>query len=272
MWKYLCRLRLECFCGRDVSYCREIHRRRAAEVSPTLTYHVAKPCSGQLQSFVKMDQLRTRRDSADTISLERNCEAIPYAFIGYSHEDEIARGYFQQSGATTHTARVSLTLLRDMFADRVLSKSIWPPRSPDLTPADYYLWSPMKGAVYKDYPHTSLKLKEAIENFIRNIPSIKLLCLCKQDKIQGTYAQLLRTYLRRGHNHAHRKRKLKQTEREFLFSDRHILVWTTICNIMEIYRLKIQYCATVSKSQQLAEDGQVRPKHAAIECSFNVIF
>jgi hypothetical protein len=61
-------------------------------------------------------------------------------------------------------------LLRDVFGDKIISKDIWPPQSPDLTPPDYYLWGAMKGAVYKDTPHTSLELKEAIANFIRNIP------------------------------------------------------------------------------------------------------
>jgi hypothetical protein len=45
--------------------------------------------------------------------------------------------------------------------------------SPDLAPPDYYLWGAMNGAVYKDNPHTLLKLKEAIANFIRNIPPIE---------------------------------------------------------------------------------------------------
>lgn len=39
----------------------------------------------------------------DTISSERCCGVIPYAFIGHLSEDEIARGYFQKNGATAHT-------------------------------------------------------------------------------------------------------------------------------------------------------------------------
>jgi hypothetical protein len=67
-----------------------------------------------------------------------------------------------------------MMLLRDMFGDRIISKDFWPPRSPDLTSPDYYLWAAMKGTVYKDSPHTLLELKEAIENFIRNIPHVEL--------------------------------------------------------------------------------------------------
>jgi hypothetical protein len=54
-------------------------------------------------------------------------------------KDEISRYYFQQDGAIAHTARASMTLLRDMFGDRIISKDIWPPRSPDFKPPDYYL-------------------------------------------------------------------------------------------------------------------------------------
>jgi hypothetical protein len=60
-----------------------------------------------------------------------------------------------------------------MSGDRIISKDIWPPRSPDLTPPDY-LWGAIKGAIYKDNPHTLLELKEAIAYFIKNIPPIEL--------------------------------------------------------------------------------------------------
>jgi hypothetical protein len=38
---------------------------------------------------------------------------------------------------------------------------LWPPRSPDLTPADYYLWGAAV-KVYKDNPHSIEELKAAI--------------------------------------------------------------------------------------------------------------
>jgi hypothetical protein len=84
----------------------------------------------------------------------------------------MARGYFQQDSATAHTARISVTLLRGVFGDRIISKDIWPPRSPDLTPPDYNLRGAMKDAVYKDNSHTLLELKETIANFISNITPI----------------------------------------------------------------------------------------------------
>ena len=53
-------------------------------------------------------------------------------------EDEIGKAYFQQDGATAHPAHMSMALLDDVFADRIISKTIWPPRSPDLAAPDFF--------------------------------------------------------------------------------------------------------------------------------------
>jgi hypothetical protein len=50
--------------------------------------------------------------------------------------------WFQQDGATTHTARLTIDLLNQMFPGRLVSKNgdfDWPPRSPDLTPPDFFV-------------------------------------------------------------------------------------------------------------------------------------
>jgi hypothetical protein len=66
-----------------------------------------------------------------------------------------------------------MILLLDVFGDRIISKDIWPPRSPDRTLSDYYLWGAMKGPVFKYSPQILLELKEAIANFIKNTPPIE---------------------------------------------------------------------------------------------------
>ena len=53
-------------------------------------------------------------------------------------EDEIDKIYFQQDGATAHTVHMSMALLHDVFADRIISKTIWPARSPDLSPPYFF--------------------------------------------------------------------------------------------------------------------------------------
>ena len=55
------------------------------------------------------------------------------------------------------TAEATLDVLRTVFEDRIISRRadvIYPPRSCDLTPLDYYLWGPFKD---KWHPSTSQK-------------------------------------------------------------------------------------------------------------------
>lgn len=73
--------------------------------------------------------------------------------------------YFQQDGATAHTARATIDLLNEMFPGRLVSKNgdfDWPPRSPDLTAPDFFLWGYLKGKVYADQPKTLRHLKRNI--------------------------------------------------------------------------------------------------------------
>ena len=46
------------------------------------------------------------------------------------------------------------------FKDRIISQNLWPPRSPDLTPADFFLWGLLKIKVYKNTLRTIEQLKE----------------------------------------------------------------------------------------------------------------
>ena len=52
-------------------------------------------------------------------------------------EENIGNIWFQQDGATCHTAEATLYVLRSVFEDRIISRRadvIWPPRRCDLTP------------------------------------------------------------------------------------------------------------------------------------------
>jgi hypothetical protein len=63
--------------------------------------------------------------------------------------------WFQQDGATAHTSRRSLRILREMFPGHIVSlRGVkgWPPRLPDLTPYDFFLWSYIKAQVYEYGP------------------------------------------------------------------------------------------------------------------------
>jgi hypothetical protein len=81
--------------------------------------------------------------------------------------------WFQQGGATAHTARNSMAVVRGMFPQHAISRfgdSEWPPRSPDLSPCDFFLWGYLKEKVYAHRPHTIQELKDYIREEIQGIP------------------------------------------------------------------------------------------------------
>lgn len=81
--------------------------------------------------------------------------------------------WFQQDGATAHTARVSMTKLRQMFPTHLVSLRgdlRWPARSPDLSICDFFLWGYLKEKVFKHRPHTLEELKDRIREEIGAIP------------------------------------------------------------------------------------------------------
>ena len=89
-------------------------------------------------------------------------------------ENDVDDFSFQQDGATCHTARPTINLLRPLFPGRLISKNCdfdWPPRSPDLTPPDFYLWGSLKSKVYANNPKTLAQLKANIRLEIAAISS-----------------------------------------------------------------------------------------------------
>ncbi|GFV08862.1 uncharacterized protein TNCV_3821051 [Trichonephila clavipes] len=63
-------------------------------------------------------------------------------FIPEMNSHDVQELWFQQDGATCHTARATIDLLKDTFGDRLISRfgpGNWPPRSCDLTPLDNFL-------------------------------------------------------------------------------------------------------------------------------------
>ncbi|GFT92898.1 ABC transporter C family member 10 [Trichonephila clavipes] len=80
--------------------------------------------------------------------------------------------WFQQDGATCHTARATIDLLKDTLGDRLISRFgpvNWPPRSCDLTPLDYFLLGYVKSLVYADKPQTLDHLEDNIRRVIADI-------------------------------------------------------------------------------------------------------
>ncbi|GFU35643.1 uncharacterized protein TNCV_2099391 [Trichonephila clavipes] len=93
----------------------------------------------------------------------------PYFFKNVKGHNEL---WFQQDGATCHTARATIDLLKNTFGDRLISRFgpvNWPSRSCDLTPIDYFLWGYVKSLVYADKPQTLDHLEDNIRRAIADI-------------------------------------------------------------------------------------------------------
>ena len=87
--------------------------------------------------------------------------------------------WFQQDGATCHTARATINLLRGKFGEHFISRSgpvNSPPRSWDLTPLDCFLWGCVKALVYTEKTDA---LEDNIKAFIHEIPDEMLEKVCK---------------------------------------------------------------------------------------------
>ncbi|GBP20080.1 hypothetical protein EVAR_13852_1 [Eumeta japonica] len=83
------------------------------------------------------------------------------------HPSYSSHTWFQQDGVTAHTARASMNLLRENFPQKLISRFgdiPWPPRSPDLTPMDFFMELPQR--VYDDNPQSFVALKENIRREI----------------------------------------------------------------------------------------------------------
>ena len=87
-------------------------------------------------------------------------------------EENVGNIQFQQNGATCHTAEATLDVLRPVFKDRIINRRadvVWPPRSCDQTPLDYYLYGTVKDKCYADKPETTDALKDYIREAVGEI-------------------------------------------------------------------------------------------------------
>ncbi|GFT89373.1 low-density lipoprotein receptor-related protein 4 [Trichonephila clavipes] len=107
-----------------------------------------------------------------TVNGDRYRAMITNFFIPELNNRDAQELWFQQDGATCHTARATIYVLKDTFGDRLISRFgpvNWPPRSCDLTPLDYFLWGYVKSLVYADKPQTLDHLEDNIRRIIADI-------------------------------------------------------------------------------------------------------
>lgn len=79
--------------------------------------------------------------------------------------------YFQQDGCPAHYSRIVVNWLNRKFRRNWIGRNgpiLWPPRSPDLTILDFYLWGRLKQIVYREQLPNNV---EILKNRIRDAVS-----------------------------------------------------------------------------------------------------
>lgn len=81
--------------------------------------------------------------------------------------------WFMHDGAPPHTTGNVRQYLNNMFQNRWIGRGgpvLWPPRSPDLTCLDYFLWGYVKNLVYELNPPINVEsLKTRIRNAFQSV-------------------------------------------------------------------------------------------------------
>ena len=96
-----------------------------------------------------------------------NEEIVPQL---HEHFQQQQRGAFRrlwwvQDGAPAHRRIIVRDRLQELFNHRVIALNRdpeWPPRSPDLTPCDFFLWGYLKSKVFKTPPRDIADLRGRI--------------------------------------------------------------------------------------------------------------
>ncbi|KAF2349346.1 hypothetical protein FHG87_019899 [Trinorchestia longiramus] len=110
--------------------------------------------SNSIQHFQELFQERfPERNSPSKVTIWKNVRK-------YKHSK------YTQDGAPAHRTIAVRERLNELFGNRIISlnqRIEWPPRSPDLTPCDFFLWGQLKGKVYNSPPRDIYDLKQRIE-------------------------------------------------------------------------------------------------------------
>lgn len=120
------------------------------------------------------EQIENGRTSPVTVTGQRYLNMLRDYAIPLLQEHDIENIIFMQDGAPPHIFNPVKQFLRNTFGDRVISRQFpktWPPRSPDINPADFWLWGYLKERVFLTKPNTIDELKESITQNIAAIPA-----------------------------------------------------------------------------------------------------
>ena len=108
------------------------------------------------------------------------------------------RVVFQQDGAPPHWGLIVRDFLNETFPNRWIGRNgptPWPPRSPDITPLDFFLWGYVKDRVYR----TPVRDVETLQSRI-----IEVLATVNEEMLENTWREIeCRLDILRATNGAH---------------------------------------------------------------------
>lgn len=94
--------------------------------------------------------------------------------------------FFQLDGASIHYSIIVRQWLNEHFPMRWIGRNspfeLWPPRSPDITPLDFYFWGTVKNKVYKTRPRNREQLCAEIRRACREISIPELRRVAKHNR------------------------------------------------------------------------------------------
>lgn len=111
----------------------------------------------------------------DTVNSENYLELLQSQVVpALRRKRVLSTTIFQQDGAPPHYATIVRDFLKSKFSEeRIIARGVgqpWPPRSPDLTPLDYWFWGFIKARVYHcSQPSTLAELRQRIEEAIESV-------------------------------------------------------------------------------------------------------
>ena len=117
---------------------------------------------------------KKEQEEAVTVNVNRYRTMLNEFLFTNIEEKDIGNIWFQQDGATCHTVCILF------FQDYIISCGadvVWPPRSCDLTPLDYYMWGAVKDKYYAGKPETIDALDDNIREAIGEIQLHTIMCL-----------------------------------------------------------------------------------------------
>ena len=99
-----------------------------------------------------------------------NEEIIPRLFELYG--DRVDHSWWMQDGAPCYRTNVIRNRFWEVFGNRIIGlghTAEWPPRSPDLTPCDFFLWGYLKNKVYETPPTDPQDLLDRIGRHVAEL-------------------------------------------------------------------------------------------------------